>query len=174
MHSRKVATDKHVHTMLVDAFENFDTKAKDYFFFSQIIQNFRDILNTWLLLDSESSINIISNSSIVTNIQRSPNTIILHCNTGSRQVECTTDLNGYARVWYGYKAIANIPSLSHSTREYRVAFDSIEVNCFRLMLPGREVVFNVSDNGLYFHDTVDRAIVLTNMVEENCEGFNRQ
>ena len=174
MYSRKVATDKHVHTMLVDAFENFDTEAKDYFFFSQMIQNFRDILNIWLLLDSESSINIISNSSMVTNIQRSPNTIILHCNTGSRQVECTTDLNGYARVWYDPKEISNIPSLYHSTRKYRVAFDSKEVNCFRPMLPGREVVFNVSDNGLYFHDTVDHAIVLTNMVEENREGFTRQ
>ena len=78
MYSRKVATDKHVHTILVDAFENFDTKAKDYIFFSQMIQNFRNLLNSWLLLDGESSINIISNSSMVTNIQRSPNTIILH------------------------------------------------------------------------------------------------
>ena len=29
-------------------------------------------------------------------------------------------------------------------------------------------------DGLYFHNTVDHAIVLTNMVEENLEGFTRQ
>ena len=40
-----------------------------------------------------------------------------------------------------------------------------------MMLPWREVVFNVSTNGLYYHDTVDRAIVLFKTVTENNEGF---
>ena len=41
------------------------------------------------------------------------------------------------------------------------------------MFPGREVVFNVSTNVLYYHNTVDRAIVLVNAVAENREGFTR-
>ena len=36
---------------------------------------------------------------------------------------------------------------------------------------GREVVFNVSTNILYYHDTVDRVIVIINMVAKNREGF---
>ena len=40
-----------------------------------------------------------------------------------------------------------------------------------MMLPGREVVFNVLTNGLYYHNTVDRTIMLVNMVTDNNEDF---
>ena len=43
-----------------------------------------------------------------------------------------------------------------------------------MMLPGMEVVFSVSTNGLYYHDTMDRAILLTNMVAENSKRFTCQ
>ena len=43
-----------------------------------------------------------------------------------------------------------------------------------MMFPGREVVFNVLKNGIYYHDTVNCAIVLINTVAENREGFTRQ
>ena len=35
------------------------------------------------------------------------------------------------------------------------------------MLPGREVVFNMSTNSLYYYDTVERSIVLVNTVADN-------
>ena len=80
--SVKGATDKQAHTILVNVFENFDTGDKDHFFFSHM---FRKVINTptsFLLLDSESSIKMISNKAMVTNIRRSPNLIILHLNAG--------------------------------------------------------------------------------------------
>ena len=43
-----------------------------------------------------------------------------------------------------------------------------------MMLKGRELVLNVYMNGLYYHNTVDRAIIIINTVEENCEGFTFQ
>ena len=58
--------------------------------------------------------------------------------------------------------------------KYRVFFDSEAVNCFRVMLPGREVVFNILTNGLHYHDTEDRSIVLFNAVAENCKVFTCQ
>ena len=127
-----------------------------------------------MLLNSESTIDIIDNKAMVSNISNSPSPITIHCNAGSRQVEYTAKLNRYGRVWYDPKAITKILSLYHSTRKYRVVFDSEEGNCFKTMLPGREVVFNVSTNGLYYHNTADRAIVLVNTVAENREGFNRR
>ena len=63
-------TDKHAHTMLVDAFKNFDTKAEDHFFFSQMVKKFRNLPNNWLLLKIESFINIIYNKAMVINIRR--------------------------------------------------------------------------------------------------------
>ena len=43
-----------------------------------------------------------------------------------------------------------------------------------MMLSGRKVVFNVSKEGLYYHDTVHCAIVLVSTVAENCKGFTRR
>ena len=43
-----------------------------------------------------------------------------------------------------------------------------------MMLLGKEVVFNVSTNVLYYHNTVDRAILIVNTVADNCEGFTCQ
>ena len=83
------------------------------------------------------------------------------------------NLNRYGRVWYDPKAIANILSLSRATRKYRVVFNSEAGNCFWMMLPGRETVFNMSMKILYYHDTVDCAIVLVNIVAENSESFTR-
>ena len=89
-------------------------------------------------------------------------------------MEYTADLNIYGRVWYYPKAIANILSLSCATRKYLVVFDSEAGNRSRMMMLGREVVFNVSTTGLYYHDTVDFAIVLVNTVDDNREGFTRR
>ena len=75
-------------------------------------------------------------------------------------MEYTAELNRYRRVWYDPKAITNILSLSHTTRRYRVVFNSKDGNCFRMMFMGMEVLFDVSTNGLYYHDTIYRAIVL--------------
>ena len=127
-----------------------------------------------MLIDSEFTIDTISNKAMMKNIQRSPKPTTLHCNVGSRQVEYTSELKGYGRVWYNQKSIANNLSLSCATRKYRGVFNSKDGNYFRLMLPGREVVFNVSTNGLYFHDTVDRITILLNMVADNREGFTHR
>ena len=43
-----------------------------------------------------------------------------------------------------------------------------------MMLLGREVVFNVSTDVLYYNDTVERAIMIVNTVANNCEGFTRR
>ena len=42
------------------------------------------------------------------------------------------------------------------------------------MLIGREVVFNMTNNRLYYHKTVDCAIVIVNMVADHRKGFTRQ
>ena len=124
-----------------------------------------------MLLDSESTVDIIANKAMVSNIKISESPITIRCNAGLRQAEYTANLNGYGRVYYDSRAIANILSLYHSTRKYRVVFDREAGNYFRMLLSGREVVFNVPKNGLYYHDTVDNAIVLINTSAENRKVF---
>ena len=156
-------------------FLEFSTGEENHFFFSQVSEEkFSNLPPRWVLLNSESTIDIISKKAMVSNISKLPSPITLHFNAGPRQVEYTVDINGYGRVWYNPKAIANILSLYRATRKCQVVFDSEDVNCFRMMLPVREVVFNVSMEGLYYHDTVDRAIVLVNTMPENRKGFTCQ
>ena len=166
--------DEHAHTMLVNAFKNFNTGSEEHLFFSQMVEKFRYIPNSWLLLNIKSSIEIISNKAMVTNIQRSPNPIILHFNEVLEHLEYTANINDYRRELYEPKAIEKILSLYHATWKYRVVFDSKYRNCFHCMLLDRKVVFNVSTNGLYYYNNVDHAIMLTNTVEENREVFNFQ
>ena len=74
----KGATDKHSHTIPVDAFENFYAGDKDHFFFSHLVKKFKTFLTSFLLLDSELSIKIISHQAMVTNICSSSNPITLN------------------------------------------------------------------------------------------------
>ena len=68
----------------------------------------------------------------------------------------------------------NILSLYHTTRNYRVVFDSEDDNYSSMMFPGREVVFKVSTDFIYYHNTVYRAIVIITTVADNRKGFTRQ
>ena len=101
----KVSMDEHAHTMLVNAFKNFNTGSEEHLFFSQMVEKFRYIPNSWLLLNIKSSIEIISNKAMVTNIQRSPNPIILHFNEVLEHLEYTANINDYRRELYEPKAI---------------------------------------------------------------------
>ena len=151
--------------MLVDKFQDFNTVEEDHLLLSQVTKKkFSNLPPSWFLLNRESTIDIIANKAMVSNIKILERPISLHCNVGSRQVEYTTNLNRYRRVWYDPKAIANILSLSRATRRYKVVFDRKAGNLFRMILAGREVFSNVSANGIYYHDTVDCAIVLVKTV----------
>ena len=90
----KDGAGEHAHMMLVNKFQEFNTGAEDHFFFLQVSEEkFSNLPHRWLILGIESTIDIITNKSMVSNIRKLPSPIILHCNAGSRQVEYTADLN---------------------------------------------------------------------------------
>ena len=55
-------------------------------------------------------------------------------------------------------------------------FNSEGGNCFRMVLPDREVRFQLSPNGLYYFDASDRenSVLILNTVSENQEGVTRR
>ena len=69
--------------------------------------------------------------------------------------------------------ISNILSIASVTRKYQVVFDSKAGNLFRMVLPDREVRFQISPNRLYYFDATDceKNVLLLNTVTENWEGF---
>ena len=66
--------------------------------------------------------------------------------------------------------------MSRATKKFRVIFDSEGENLFRMVLPDREVKFQLSPKGLYYFDVADRdnSVLLLNMVSNNREGFTRR
>ena len=132
----------------------------------------------WLLLDSQSTVELISNPRMLLNIRRvrSENATRIHCNSGVKVVDRIGKLPGYGTVWYKLTGIANILSMSRVTKKFRVIFDSEGRNFFRIVLPDREVKFQLSPNGLYYFDAADRenGVLLLKTVSENREGFTRR
>ena len=113
---------------------------------------------TWVLLDSQSTVDLISNPRILLNIRkvRSEDDIRVHCNSGAKVVNRVGNLPGYGTVWYEPTGISNVLSMSRATKKFRVIFDSEGGIFFRMVLPDREVRFQLIPNGLYYFGAADR------------------
>ena len=111
------------------------------------------IPKTWVLLDSQSTVDVFCNPQLLTNIRRNTEGMRIHCNAGSRLTHFIGDLPGYGTVWYNPKAIANILSLCHVHDKYRITYDS-EYQQFVVTKPcGKEFVFKELEGGLHYLDT---------------------
>ena len=130
---------------------------------------------TWFLLESQLTVDLIANPRMLLKNRRvrRKEAIRVHCNSGVKVVDRIGDLPGYGTVWYEPTGIVNILSMLRATKKFRVIFDSEGGNCFRMVLPDREVKFQLSTNGLYYFDAADRenSVLLLNTVLENREGF---
>ena len=81
---------------------------------------------TWLLLDKQSTVDLIANPKMLLNIRKvqSEDAIFMHCNSGYKVVDRVGDLPGYGTVWYEPTGIANILSMLRATKKFRVVFES--------------------------------------------------
>ena len=133
---------------------------------------------TWLLLDSQSTVDLIANPRILLNVRkvRSKDAICGHCNSGVKVLDRVGNLPVYGTVWYEPTGIANILSMSRATKTFWVIIDSEGGNFFRMVLPDREVRFQLSRNGLYYFDAADRdnSVLILNTVMKNREGFTQR
>jgi hypothetical protein len=120
---------------------------------------------TWILLESHSTTDILCNVSLLSNIHESGRSIIIHCNSGVRKVTKVGTLKNYGEVWHCKDAIASILSLAKMSKHYPVKFDSADGNKFVVIQPSKEFIFKQSKSGLYFHDTMDRVVVMVNTVK---------
>ena len=82
------------------------------------------IPKNWILLDSQSTVDVFSNPCLLTNIRKSKTMLMLHCNAGKAIMTQKGDLKGYGTVWYYHEGIANIHSLHKVQEKYKVTYDS--------------------------------------------------
>ena len=70
------------------------------------------IAESWILHDSQSTIDVFSNPDILVKIHKVNTTLRIRCNAGIKTTEYKGYLTGYGWVWYYSEGIANILSLS--------------------------------------------------------------
>jgi len=125
------------------------------------------IPKTWILLDSQSTVDVFSNPHLLTNIRISKTTLMLHCNAGKAIVQQKGDLKGYGTIWYYPEGIENILSLHKVQEKYKVTYDSSTMARFVVhKSAGTNRIFKPSKKGLLFSDVKhENAHVLVHTVD---------
>jgi hypothetical protein len=131
------------------------------------------ILNMWILLDNQSTVDVFHNSSLLERIRASNNGHMdIHCNAGVTSTNLMFDLPGYGTVWYHPNGIANILSLNKVKERYRVTYDSTNGNAFVVHKgDGTPRTFQQLPRGLFYMDTATTGTLLVNTVAENKTSY---
>jgi hypothetical protein len=134
----------------------------------------QEIPKTWVLLDSQSTVDVFHNSELLTNIRSVSRGMRINSHGGTSITNQQGDLPGYGTVWYDPAGIANILSLSKVKQKFRVTYDSAASDTFIVHKPGgTDRQFSPAAMGLYFFDTAmtPEANVLVTTVAEKSSNY---
>ena len=113
----------------------------------------RNLSKEWLLLDNQSTVDIIHSGHLLQNIHTATTPITITSHAGERQLTQQGLFPGYGIVWYDPEGSANILSLTNAQHRFRIHYDSHDGNTFQLLDPatGRlKHKFTQSPQGLYY------------------------
>ncbi len=116
----------------------------------------RKINPNWILLDSQSTINIFNNRKLFKYIRacHEGETVQCYCNGGYQDTSEIGEVDGIGMVYYNKKSLANILSLSHIDNMYRVTYDSSKEKAFIVHNTNSgDKKFIRSAGGLHYYDT---------------------
>jgi len=131
----------------------------------------------WVLLDSQSTIDQVSNPAMLTNIRKAKIPSKIHCNAGSTCSMLEGNF-GSITVKHSPYGIANVLLLNGAKQRHRVTYDSKDCGgVFQVHTNEGIMEFKPSAQGLHYHDVSDASsnieLMLVNTVRENFEGYSR-
>jgi hypothetical protein len=90
----------------------------------------------WILLDSQSTIDVFQCGELLCDIHQSATSMDIHSNSGMTTTNLVGEYPGYREVWYDPNGIANILSMSRMVgRGYTVTYSSMDGNAFTVTAP---------------------------------------
>ena len=130
-----------------------------------------------ILLDSQSTMDLMCNPALVKKTFRSSKSMRLKSNGGTMMVTHKAKVAGYhMHVWYNKNAITNILALSNVIKQYRVTYDSDD----QMFVVHREpenkpnMEFRMHESGLHYYDPHNEEFTFINTVSGNKEGFTQR
>jgi hypothetical protein len=128
----------------------------------QFVLGHHNLPTSWLLLDSCSMVDIVSNANLLRNIHHVDCPAIVRCNAGRVRLDHQGYLGDYPYpVWYNPNRVANILLLSNVTSTYCVTMDTKQNKAITVHTHnGYTINFTPSDNGLYKHELESKESIL--------------
>jgi hypothetical protein len=150
--------------------DTFDNTADEYhseftflhvdgFSFQQTYARFNILIpNTWVLLDSQSTVSAFKNKNLLTNIRASPNNLRVHTN-GSVQISSQKGtVKNFGYVWYNADSLANILSMAAVQKTCRITMDtSVEAAMNVHRKDGSMMKFPEYKSELYYYDVANNS-----------------
>lgn len=84
----------------------------------------RKIDKSWILLDIQSTMDLLFNPKFLKNIRQVDEKLVVRCDTGKIRTSLVGILPGYSTIWYYEDGIANILSLYRVSSTLHVQYDS--------------------------------------------------
>jgi hypothetical protein len=91
---------------------------KDGFIFNQSDNNI--IPDTWILLDSQSTVSVFKNPHFLSDIKTSCNTLRVHTNGGTQLSSQVGTVKNFGEVWFNTESLANILSMAAVRKVCRI------------------------------------------------------
>ena len=106
----------------------------------------------WILLDSQSTISVFKNASMLTNIRKSGRVLRAITNGGHQDSTLVGDFPNLGEVWFNRNSIANILSLAEVRKVCRITMDTLDEPALIVhRIDGSIMKFVEHPSGLYIY-----------------------
>jgi hypothetical protein len=146
--------------------------------FTQARSTIKLDLREFVLLDSQSTMDLLCNASLVSKTSKSSSIMRLNINVGTMVVSHRATIPGYnTTVWFSTRAITNIINLISLIDQYRVIYDGDDLMFeFHRELDNKpNIEFIMHESGLhYYYPRKEQHLTFVNAVSENNQGFTKR